>query len=136
MEKNQIPNAISQVIDEVNRIVDVEKQSELTQLKADNERLKAIKSISLYKVETLHFHELEEHHGYFRNLDNAIAKAKEVLIKEQADLEGMRKFDNGISDLYSEDFKEVPIEHRWIYWEMASKTKRIVVSETKIIIED
>jgi len=41
MEKKEIPNAISQVIDEVNRIVEVEKQSELTQLKAENERLKS-----------------------------------------------------------------------------------------------
>ena len=40
MEKNLIPNALNQVINEVNRIVEVEKQSELTQLKAENERLK------------------------------------------------------------------------------------------------
>jgi predicted RND superfamily exporter protein len=43
MEKNQIPNAISQVIDEVNDIsalrANVEVFSELTQLRAENERL-------------------------------------------------------------------------------------------------
>jgi regulator of replication initiation timing len=44
MEKNQIPTAINQVIDEVNDIsalrANVEVFSELTQLKAENERLK------------------------------------------------------------------------------------------------
>lgn len=89
-----------------------------------------------YEVVSFHFGEFAEHHGYFRNLDNAITKAKEVVSEKQKDLELMRSNDNGVSYLYEKDFEELPITHKHTYFYMASQTESVSVSEHHVITED
>jgi regulator of replication initiation timing len=64
MEKNQIPNEISQVIDEVNDIsalrANVEVFSELTQLRAENERLKKAFNELLVKYDPLYTEDIRK----------------------------------------------------------------------------
>lgn len=92
-------------------------------------------NIQVYSVSTQHFDEDSGHHGYFKSLDNAIKKAMVVLEKEQEELLLMREFDKGISGLYDEDFKEVPIHHEHILWEMKCQTRGIIVSTFSIVTE-